>query len=193
VPELFVLGFKDVSTADLVVDELQALQTENLLQLSDWARVIRREDGRVETRQATNTTGAGAAGGALWGMLFGLIFLIPIAGLVIGGITGALMGKLADYGIDDKFIKDLSAQITPGTSALFLYVVQATPDRVVERLAKYQPTLLRTSLSQEQENKLRDALASASESFASTPAPAASTPESAASTPESATSPTTSA
>jgi uncharacterized membrane protein len=169
VPELVVLGFKDTTSADRVIEEqLQALQSENLLQLSDWARVIRREDGRIDTRQGTSTTGAGAAGGALWGMLFGLIFLIPIAGLVIGGVTGALMGKLADYGIDDKFIKDLGKQITPGTSALFLYVVQSTPDKVIERLAKYDPSLLRTSLTQEQEEKLREAMAAA----ASTPASA---------------------
>jgi uncharacterized membrane protein len=164
-PELVVLGFKDVTAADKVVDdELKSLQAEGLLKLSDWARVIRRQDGRIDTRQGTNTTGSGAAGGALWGMLFGLIFLIPVAGLVIGGVAGALMGKLADYGIDDKFIKDLGAQITPGSSALFLYVEQSTPDRVIERLAKYQPSLLRTSLTQAQEDQLRGLMQAAGES-----------------------------
>ena len=158
VPELIVLGFSNSTTADEVVPEIEAMQRENLLQLADWARVIRREDGKVDVRQATSTAGAGAAGGALWGMLFGLLFLMPIAGLAIGAATGAIAGKLADYGIDDKFIKDLGNKIQPGTSALFLYVVQATSDKVLERLQPYHPTLLRTSLSQEQEAKLRAAM-----------------------------------
>jgi uncharacterized membrane protein len=158
VPELIVLGFPNTEAADQVVPELEAMQRENLLQLADWARVIRREDGKTDIRQGSSTTGAGAAGGALWGMLFGLIFLMPVAGLLIGGVTGALSGKLADYGIDDKFIKDLGKQIQPGTSALFLYVVQATGDKVLERLRPYHPTLLRTSLSEDAEARIRAAM-----------------------------------
>ncbi|MBV9598941.1 MAG: DUF1269 domain-containing protein [Chloroflexi bacterium] len=126
--------------------------------MADWARVSRHEDGRVDIRQAHNTTGAGLTGGALWGALFGLIFLMPLAGMVIGGAIGALTGALSDYGINDRFIKDLGQQITPGHSALFLYVVKATPDKVIERLREYQPTLIRTTLSEDAEAKLRAAM-----------------------------------
>jgi len=164
VAEVIVLGFKDPDRADQVVPEIEAKQREGLMDLADWARVIRRPDGKLDIRQATSTTGAGAAGGALWGMLFGLLFLIPLAGLAIGAATGALMGKLADYGIDDKFIKEVGAQITPGTSALFLYVSRVTGDKVIERLRPYEPNLIRTSLSTEAEEKLRVAM--------ETPAPA---------------------
>ena len=157
-PELVVLGFKEMEKADQVVPELEAMQREGLLDLADWARVIKRPDGKIDVRQATSTTGAGAAGGALWGMLFGLLFLMPLAGLAIGAVTGAIMGKLADYGIDDKFIKDVGSQITPGSSALFVYVVRATGDRVVERLKPYNPQLIRTSLSGDAEARLRAAL-----------------------------------
>jgi uncharacterized membrane protein len=52
-----------------VVLELQQLQSEGLLELADWARVIRGLDGKIDVRQGTSTTGIGAAGGALWGML----------------------------------------------------------------------------------------------------------------------------
>jgi uncharacterized membrane protein len=158
VPDLVVLGFPKMEIADEVVNKLDELHREGLIQLADWARVIRHDDGKVDVRQAHNTTAAGAAGGALWGMLIGLIFLMPLAGLAIGGAVGALTGRLADYGIDDKFVKDLAKQIQPGTSALFLYVVQATTDKVVDRLKEYQPTLLRTSLSQDAEEKLRAAI-----------------------------------
>jgi uncharacterized membrane protein len=158
VAELVVLGFKSVSTADEVVPQMQTLQAEGLINLVDWARVIRRPDGKIEVRQATSTTGAGAAGGALWGMLFGLLFLMPLAGLAIGAATGAIMGKLADFGIDDKFIKEVGSQITPGSSALFLYVAEVTTDKVLDRLRPYGPTLLRTSLSHDAEEQLRAAM-----------------------------------
>jgi uncharacterized membrane protein len=157
VPELIVLGFNETDKADQVLPEVLALQREGLLDLADWARVIRRVDGKLDVRQATSTTGAGAAGGALWGLLFGLLFLMPLAGMAIGAVTGGILGKLADYGIDDKFIKQLGGQLTPGSSALFLYVVRATSDKVIDRLTPYNPTLLRTSLSEEAEQRLRTA------------------------------------
>ncbi|MBV9545859.1 MAG: DUF1269 domain-containing protein [Chloroflexi bacterium] len=153
--DLVVLGFPSMSAADEVIPQLDSLQREQLIQLADWARVIRHDDGKVEVRQAHNTTASGAAGGALWGMIIGLIFLAPFAGALIGGAFGALSGSLRDYGIDDKFIKDLSNQIKPGTSALFLYVMSATPDKVADRLRQYQPTLLHTSLSHDSEERLR--------------------------------------
>jgi uncharacterized membrane protein len=159
--EIVVLGFKDMSTADEAIVDLQRMQSEGLINLVDWARVIRREDGKLDVKQAVGTAGTGAAGGALWGMLFGLIFLIPIAGAVIGAATGAIIGALSDYGIDDKFIKGLGDQIKPGTSALFLQVQDATTDKVTDRMQKYQPTVLRSSLSREAEEKLRSAMQAA--------------------------------
>jgi uncharacterized membrane protein len=158
--DLVVLGFPTMAAADEVIPQLDSLQREQLLQLADWARVIRHDDGKVEVRQAHNTTASGAAGGALWGMILGLIFLMPLAGALIGGAFGALSGALRDYGIDDKFVKDLGNQLKPGTSALFLYVVSATPDKVVDRLRDYHPTLLRTSLSRDAEERLRSAMQS---------------------------------
>jgi uncharacterized membrane protein len=162
--ELVVLGFKDMTTADQVVPELQAMQSEGIMQLADWARVIRRPDSKIEVRQAQSTTGAGAAAGALFGGLIGLLFLMPLAGAAVGAATGAIMGHFADYGISDKFIKDVGNQMTPGSSALFLYVAQMTEDKATERLSKYQPTLLRTSLSEEAETRMRSEVETQSQS-----------------------------
>jgi uncharacterized membrane protein len=71
VAELIVLDFKDTATADKVVPELQTLQGEGRIELADWARVIRGQDGKIDARQGTGVTGIGAASGSLWGMLFG--------------------------------------------------------------------------------------------------------------------------
>ncbi|MCJ7442959.1 MAG: DUF1269 domain-containing protein [Methanotrichaceae archaeon] len=49
----------------------------------------------------------------------------------------------------------------PGTSALFLLVREATPDKVMDGLKKYKNVkVLKTSLSSEQEEKLKRAFAS---------------------------------
>ena len=65
------------------------------------------------------------------------------------------MGKFADFGIDDKFIKELSTELKPGNSALFVMFRQATADKAVPELAKYGGTVLRTTLSNETEAKLQ--------------------------------------
>jgi uncharacterized membrane protein len=52
------------ATADKVVPELQTLQRDGLIELADWARVIRNQDGKIDVRQGTSVAGIGAAGGA---------------------------------------------------------------------------------------------------------------------------------
>jgi uncharacterized membrane protein len=159
--ELVVLGFKDTTAADEAIGMLEEMHRENLIVLADWARLIRREDGKTEVRQAVNTAATGATGGAFWGILFGMLFLMPLAGAAVGAAVGALWGALSDLGIDDRFIKDVGHQIEPGTSALFLYVAPATTDRVVECMKTYQPEVLRTSLSTDSRDTLRQALQAA--------------------------------
>ena len=104
-----------------------------------------------------NLAGVGALDGAFWGMLIGLLFFAPWLGLAVGAITGAISGKFTDIGDDDKFIKEVGETIEPGTSALFLLVRDVTPDKVLERLEGFNPTVLQTSLSKEDEQKLREA------------------------------------
>lgn len=159
--DLIVLGFKDMTTADDAITEIEQMQREGLITVADWARVIRRPDGKTDVRQAVNTAARGALGGTFWGMLIGLIFLMPLAGAAIGALTGAISGALTDVGIDDTFIKGLGKQIEPGTSALFVYVVQATADKVIDRMRRFQPEVLRTSLSEDADARLREKLQAA--------------------------------
>ena len=103
--------------------------------------------------------GVGALGGAFWGLLIGLIFWMPWLGLAIGAATGAIAGHFTDVGIDDDFIKEVGNTIEPGHSALFLLVADVTTDKVIEDLKKFDTTIIRTSLSKEQEDKLKAAFA----------------------------------
>lgn len=67
-------------------------------------------------------------------------------------------GLLSDYGIPDQFIKNLGSTIKRGTSAIFLLIRSVDEDKVLPRISQYEGTILKTSLSKEQEEKLRAAL-----------------------------------
>jgi uncharacterized membrane protein len=154
---LVVFAFKDEIGAGQMRDELGQLQKQHLIMLSDAAVLVRKKDGKIKVRQAVSLVGAGALGGAAWGMLIGLLFWAPWLGLAIGAASGAIAGKLSDTGVDDKFIKEVGETIEPGHSALFLLVERWTEDKVLEHLTKYDAAVLQTSLSEEDEAKLKAA------------------------------------
>jgi uncharacterized membrane protein len=156
--DLVVLGFPSKERAEQVMDVAGSLNRQELLDLEDAALVWRAPDGKIKVQQSVNPVAAGAASGALWGTLLGLLFLMPLFGMAVGAATGAASGKLADVGIDDRFIKDTAATLTPGSAAIFALVRRSTPDRVREALAPYEPTVLRTSLTKDREDELVAAL-----------------------------------
>jgi uncharacterized membrane protein len=177
VSTLVAIAYKDAETARAARAELERLQQQQLIQIDD-AVIARNEGGKIQLEQGLSMTGAGAAGGALWGGLFGLIFLMPIAGMAIGAATGAIAGHFSDYGVDDKFAKQLASQVQPGQAALVLLVRSMTADKVVAEMAKYQfgGQLIQSSLSTEDEEKLKAAYLAASPGAAQGSAGQAQTP-----------------
>ncbi|MDD7911993.1 MULTISPECIES: DUF1269 domain-containing protein [Pseudovibrio] len=164
--DLIVMDFDGIETADIVLSKLRALGKAHLIDLTDAVVVIRPEQGDVQIKQSVNLTALGASHGlstgALLGGLVGLLLLNPLAGFAVGGAAGAavgaLTGRLSDFGINDDFIRDLGKTIKPGTSALFVLVAKATPDKVIAEIKEHSPRILKTSLSSSQEEKLRTAL-----------------------------------
>jgi uncharacterized membrane protein len=165
--ELVVLGFNTADKADAVLNRLVQLEKEYLVDLEDAVIAVRDAQGKVRLKQSVNLTAAGAASGglsgAIWGSLVGLLFLNPLAGMVVGGAvgagSGALAGSMTDFGIDDNLIKNLADTIPVDSSALFLLIRKVQPEKVLAEFKGEHATILRTSLSPEQEAKLRTALA----------------------------------
>ena len=176
--DLIVVGFDSTDEADKVLLKLNGLRQEYLIDLEDAVVVVRDAEGKVHLKQSLNLTAVGATSGllsgSLWGGLVGLLFLNPLAGFAIGGAlgagAGALSGSLADYGIDDEFIKSLGNTIPNNSSALFILVRKVQPEKVLAELSGLRGRVLKTSLSPEQEQKLQAAL-----SEAQTPSPQAGT------------------
>jgi len=155
---LVVVAYPDEYRAAEVLAALRRMSNEYLIDLDDACYVTKDARGKLKLHQNTSLAGAGAAWGGLWGMLIGLLFFVPFLGLAIGAGLGALTGKLSDYGIDDKFAKQLTATLQPNSSAIFVLVRRATPDKVVPEIAKFGGTVMQTSLPKETEEKLQAAL-----------------------------------
>jgi uncharacterized membrane protein len=155
--DLIVFAFPNEKSAYEMDEAINRLKKEQLITLDDAAVVVRKHDGKVKVKQAVNLVGTGTVGGAFWGMLIGLLFWMPWLGMAIGAVTGAISGKLADYGINDDFINEVAQTIEPGGSALFLLISKWTEDKVLDELSNFKPKIVRTSLSKEEEHKLKAA------------------------------------
>ena len=155
--DLVAITYPDEHRAAEVLATLRRLQHEYLIDLEDACVVTKDAHGKIKLHQAIHLTATGAASGAFWGTLVGLLFLFPFGGLAVAGglavgvATGALSGALSDYGIDDTFMRSLSEQMTPGSSAIFTLVRKVTTDKVAPEVAKFGGKILHTSVSKEAE------------------------------------------
>lgn len=154
--DLIVVAFDNETSAEQMRDALVGMQKRHLVTFEDAAVVVRKENGKVKVKQATDLVGQGALGGAFWGMLIGIIFWMPWLGAAIGALSGPVAGHFSDIGVDDGFIKEVGETIEPGHSALFLLVREATPEKMVDELKQYKGKILQTSLSPEDEAKLKE-------------------------------------
>ena len=103
-------------------------------------------------------TGTATVWGFFWGLLIGLIFINPLLWGLFGAVLGYISGRSTDVGIDNKFVKEVGESLEPGQAALFMLVIKATEDKVIPELAKTGGHLYQTSLSNEDEAKLKAAL-----------------------------------
>jgi uncharacterized membrane protein len=156
--DLIAIGYPDEITAIQAEEEAQRLAGGLAIQPDAIAAIVRTKDGTFRVTTTHHEVGSGATYGMLWGLLFGLLFFVPVFGMAIGAGLGALMGKLEKSGIDKEFQSRVRDLLQPGTSALFLVVEKATPDRAVEALSKYGGTVLKSSLTREAEQALQHEL-----------------------------------
>ena len=157
---LVAIGYDDQTTADEARSTVQQLESELIIQADQVAAISRDLEGKyhVHTTHGGASAGGGAAWGGFWGMLFGMLFFVPFAGLALGAGMGALFGHLGKKGIDQQFQQQVRDHLKPGTSALFMIIEKATPDKAIAALEQYGGTVIKTSLSDEDTAKLLDAL-----------------------------------
>jgi uncharacterized membrane protein len=157
--DLVAVAYDDLDQAHRVASNLGEAVKQHIIEIDDLVIVERRQDGKVKLHQPS-MAGIGAASGALWGGLIGLIFLVPLFGMAIGAAAGAAGGALSDAGVDDDFMKRLGAELEPGKAAVIVLVRSVTADKLLPEI-KEHGTVIQTSLSDENEQGLKDALANA--------------------------------
>jgi uncharacterized membrane protein len=156
--DLIAIGYPDETTAFAAADEARRLASELIIQPDAIAVISRDQDGSYHVTTSHHPMTRGASWGMFWGFLFGLLFFIPVFGMAVGAAMGALMGKFSKTSIDQQFQDQVRAMVQPGTSALFLMLERVTPDVAVAAMSKYGGTVLKTSLSENDEKELQEAL-----------------------------------
>ena len=129
---LVAIAYDDVAQAQQVTDTLGHLMKEHSIELEDVVIVEHRSNGKIKLHQPS-MAGFGAA-------------------------SGAAAGALSDHGVDDNFMKELGDKLPEGGAAVFVLVREATADKVVPELAKFGGHVIQSSLSNEQETALQEAL-----------------------------------
>jgi uncharacterized membrane protein len=155
---LVAIGYPDETTATAAATEAQRLAADLIIEPDAIAVISRDQSGKLHVTTNHHAVGTGATWGMFWGLLFGMLFFVPFFGMAVGAGLGALMGKVTKTGIDKGFQDQVRDMLKPGTSALFLVIEKATPDKAVEALRPYGGTVLKSSLSKEAEAELQAAL-----------------------------------
>jgi uncharacterized membrane protein len=156
--DLIAIGYEDENTAAMAAEEVKRLAADLIIQPDAVAVITRDTGGDYHVATNHHPVGAGASWGMFWGFFFGLLFFVPVFGLAIGAGLGAMLGKVEKSGIDKEFQRQVRDMVKPGTSALFLVVEKVTPDKAVAALSKYGGTVLKSSLTQDAQDELQDAL-----------------------------------
>ncbi|MEO2048844.1 MAG: DUF1269 domain-containing protein [Pirellulales bacterium] len=86
------------------------------------------------------------------------MFLNPLLGAAVGASAGAVSGVLSDVGINDDFMKKLADSLKPNSSVLFVLIRSMTPDKVVDEIKGFGGTIIQTSLSHDDQDRLQTAL-----------------------------------
>ena len=132
------------------------------VEMTDAAIVTRTTTGRTRIYQTRDTSPAqGAVTGSWWGGLAGL-FVGGITGWVIGIVLGAVAGgvwaKLRDLGINDPWMKEVTANLAPGHAAAFFQLPHVYATHLIRELRRFDGRLLHNSLRDVDSNEVEEAL-----------------------------------
>ena len=161
---LIALVFEDQFKGEEARAALYRMAGEGLLNIADTVLIAKKPDGKTEVSQEDRVTGEGQRTGHLVGLVAAAITgTFPF--ILAGTAGGRLVGRLMDYGITNRFVKNVKQELEPGTSALIV-LADSDPERrqvIAERLQEFGPKVLESDLpanvQQDLERDIRNARA----------------------------------
>ena len=138
--------------ADRAAGILEGAEQDGLVKIIDRALVSWPADAKRPRTEHKERHGAGW--GAFWGMLFGALFLLPVVGAATGAAVMALNKAMSGLGITEEQLETIRAQVTAGTSALFVVTDEANLDRLGERFHGMGWVLVDTNLTEAERAQL---------------------------------------
>jgi len=152
-----VVSFDTETDAQSAMASLRGLEKEGQIHFEDTAIVVHGADGKFQVKnEASGTTETGAVVGALLG---GLLFVVfSIAGIALGAAARAGVGALLGNGVDGKFVQEVKETLPAGKSALFLVIKDANADATIPALRRFHGEVIQTTLDDDTEKALRDAM-----------------------------------
>jgi uncharacterized membrane protein len=155
--QVVAIAFDSEDDARNALKSLRGLEQAGQIKFEDTAIVVHRADLEYEVKnEASSATETGAVVGAVLG---GLLFVVfPLAGIALGAAAGAGVGAAMSSGVDGKFVDEVKANLPAGKSALFLVIKDANADATIPALRRYHGEVIQTSLDDDTEQALRQAL-----------------------------------
>ena len=155
--QLIVITFPQRETAAQAAERLKSANKAHAIDIDDMAVIEKDAEGKVHSKHGLDTTTAGGAiGGGFLGLLLGLVFF-PVAGLLIGAAAGAAIGRSLHHNVDKKLVQDVTNDLGPDTSALFV-ISSGTAAAMVGALEELNGKIYQTTLDSEAEAQLQAAL-----------------------------------
>lgn len=178
--EMLVVAYDNEYKAQDTMNVLRSLNDNWIVSLYDAVAVTRGVNGNLTVQDSYQMTGKEGAGwGILWGTLIGGLLFAPftgglsaaaaastvaagaLSGATFGGLTGAAGAILdkEDFGLSEQFVDQVSESIKPGNSAIFALVDNRNPEQVANFFRGTGGTVLRTSLTPAQQDRVEQVLA----------------------------------
>ena len=134
------------------------MQKDQTIDLDEALVAVKDEEGEVSLLQTYKPIATEAPNRGFWNSLVGLILMNPVLGMSTSRRANAVGGALTEVGVDQDFLKDLTATFQNGTSVLFALVREASTEKVLAELRGTGGKLLETTLTHAEEARLQAAL-----------------------------------
>ncbi len=156
--QLIVVSFEKEEAAASALKALQSVQSAGGTEISDAAVIQKDPDGKTHVKGTLDT---GAVAGAAIGGALGLVLFIffPVLGVALGAISGGVIGHMVSDRVDKDFVREVTAKLDAGHSALFVLLRDSEPAAVLAALRPIEGgTVIQTTLDPDVEAEVQKAV-----------------------------------